>query len=375
MGRKTVGLPRALLYYKFEALWKVFFQELGAKVVVSPQTNSTIKKESIRYAPDEDCYSSKLYFGHVLALKDKVDYLFIPRFHSDHPTNVSCPKFLGIADVLRSMFPDLPPIIRPYFSMAKSNHKWYHLILKAYATGWRISKNPIKITRAILKAKKAQKQHYEQLYITEEHLSQWENNDILLQSFTDGNSKRSFIKNEISSNAPNINETSSTIDLINIDSSAEQSPPLKIALVGHSYVLNDSLASLNIRQKICEFGADYITSEQMPRKVIEKQMSNLDQNMFFQYEREILGTILHFLENETIDGIIHIIIFSCGPDSIVGELASRYSHRFQSVPLLQLTFDELTGEAGLNTRLDAFFDMIKRRKILRHPSLIPTSVH
>lgn len=344
-NKKIIGLPRALLYYKFETLWRVFFTELGVQIKVSPKTTTTIKKTAIRYAPDEDCYSTKLYFGHALSLKDKVDYLFIPRFHSDHPTNVSCPKFLGIADVLRSMFPELPPIIRPYFSMAKSNHKWYHLFFKAFGVGWKFSKNPLKIIRAIIKSIKAHKDYNKNLHITENRLKKWENGLIYLH-----NSK---IKSNHGSGESN----------------------LKVALVGHSYVLNDPLASLDIQKKIEEFNADFITSEQMPRRLIEKQMEKLDQNMFFQYEREILGTIMHYLDNEKVDGIIHIIIFSCGPDSIVGELASRIAHRKQTIPLLQLTFDELTGEAGLNTRLDAFFDMIKRRKIQRHPYLTHTSVH
>ena len=133
-------------------------------------------------------------------------------------------------------------------------------------------------------------------------------------------------------------------------------------LSGHSYVLNDNLSNLDIKEKIQAMGVEFITSEQLPTSITEKQMDKLDYNMFFQYEREILGTVMHFLDTQTVDGIIHLIIFSCGPDSIVGELANRFSYRKQSVPLLQLTYDELTGEAGLNTRLEAFFDMIKRRR-------------
>ena len=91
--KKIVGFPRALLFYKFEVLWTTFFQELGAEVVISPKTNKGIKDSGVRFAPDEDCYSTKLYFGHVLYLKDKVDYLFIPRLGSDHEVNVGCPKF------------------------------------------------------------------------------------------------------------------------------------------------------------------------------------------------------------------------------------------------------------------------------------------
>ncbi|NHJ05951.1 MAG: hypothetical protein EAX90_14080 [Candidatus Heimdallarchaeota archaeon] len=108
---KKVGLPRALLYYKFSELWITFFKVLGAEVIISPPTNKSIKEKAIRIAPNEDCYSTKLYYGHVLFLKDKVDFLFIPRFGSKHKTNSGCPKFIGLSDVLKSMFPDLPEII------------------------------------------------------------------------------------------------------------------------------------------------------------------------------------------------------------------------------------------------------------------------
>ncbi len=46
----------------------------------------------------------------------------------------------------------------------------------------------------------------------------------------------------------------------------------------------------------------------------------------------------------------------------MGELASRFSKRDPEIPLLQLTFDELTGEAGLNTRLEAFVDLLRRKR-------------
>lgn len=34
----TIGLPRALLYYRYYALWRTFFQELDIKVAVSTPT-------------------------------------------------------------------------------------------------------------------------------------------------------------------------------------------------------------------------------------------------------------------------------------------------------------------------------------------------
>jgi len=328
-NRINVGIPRALLFYKFHQLWTTFFEELGANVIVSPKTNKEIKTKAISCAPDEDCYSTKLYYGHVMALKDKVDYLFIPRFQSEHKTNVSCPKFLGLAESLRSAYADLPPIIMPAYSQAKLKHGKWRLIQIAFSIGKIFTKNPFKILRATRQAFNNHRSWIQDKILTHMELSDWEQNKLFV-------------------NDPPV-----------IHDSTE---PLKIALIAHTYMLNDPYASLNIKQLLINAGVNLITSEQMPKDLIEKQMEKLDFNMYFDYERELLGTAMHFLEKKTIDGIIHIIIFCCGPDSIVGEMVSRFSKRDPVIPVLQLTFDELTGETGLKTRLEAFLDMVHRKK-------------
>ena len=327
-SKLKVGIPRALLFYKFFPMWISFFQELGVQVIISPATTEKIKTDAIKLAPNEDCYSTKLYFGHVMAIKDEVDYLFIPRFGSDHKTNVGCPKFIALAEVLRSTIPDLPPIIMPFYSTAKNGHGKKRLIQIIFSIGFRFTKNPFKIIKAARKAIYQQKNHYENLIISESILKNWEQTEYLLNN---------------------------TLKQKNLEK------PLKIALVGHSYVLNDEIPSLNIRKILTENNVDIITSEQIPRSIIESQMEKLDYNLYFEYEREILGTIMYFLESKNIDGIIHLIIFSCGPDSIVGDMATRFAQRNPSVPLLQLTFDELTSETGLMTRIEAFLDLSLRR--------------
>ena len=342
--RIKVGMPRALIFYKFSSLWITFFESLGADVIISPKTNKEIQANSVKFAPDEDCYSTKLYYGHVMALKDKVDYLFIPRFGSGHKTNVGCPKFIGLAEALKSMFPDLPKILMPYYSVAKSGHRPFFRLLKiSFDLGLKFTKNPFRIVGAIYKAFRAYREHNEDLIIDSDTLHRWENSTT------------------------HLNYTKNT------DTREE---PLKVALCAHSYVLNDSFQSVNIRQKLTDYNVDYITSEQMPREITEEFMEKLDYNMYFDYEREILGTIMYFLDSQTVDGILHICIFPCGPDSIVGELANRFSRRKPEVPILQLVLDEHTGEAGINTRLEAFVDMlkIKKRRSLKSQGLVsPTS--
>lgn len=326
--KKKVGIPRALLFYKFEAMWKTFFEELGAEVIVSPHTNKIIKDLAVRYAPDEDCYSTKLYFGHAIFLKDKIDYFFIPRFGSDHEVNVGCPKFIGLAEVLKSLFPDFPPIIMPYFSKAKAKHGTIRMFRLIFEIGFKFTYNPLKIFRATFLAFKAQKIHEDQIYLSEKNLGDW-------------------INSKISCNAK-----------LNLE---KRKKPLKIALVGHRYVLNDEFSNLNIIEILSQKGVDIITSFQMPRKIIDRQMKTLEFNLYFDYVQEILGTIMFFLESGKIDGILQLAVFSCGPDSIILELASRYSRRKPKIPLLQLVIDELTSEIGFNTRIEAFLDMLERR--------------
>ncbi len=322
-----VGIPRSLLFYKFSDLWITFFEQLGAEVIVSPETTKKIKDVAVRLAPDEDCYSTKLYFGHAMALKDKVDYLFVPRFGGSKKKYVGCPKFIGLAEVLRSMVPDLPEILMPHYNRGMDKHTRIGLLVRAFRLGKIFTKNPFVRIRAISKAFKAQKFHNKTKIIDEKTLRKWENSEVILNDFP---------------------------------IYSEHEEILKIALVGHSYVLNDPFSSLSIRSLLQDYGVDIITSEQMPRNLIEKQMAKLEYDIYFDFEREILGTIMHFIESKNVDGIIHLLIFSCGPDSIAGEIAARYSKRNPTVPLLQLVFDELTGEAGMRTRIEAFVDMLRR---------------
>lgn len=326
---KRVGIPRALIYYKFATMWETFFTQLGATVVVSPETNKNVREVAIEIAPDEDCYSTKILHGHIMELKDKVDYLFVPRFGSKHKTDMGCPKFIGLADVLRSLYPDLPELIAPHFNMAKYGHGKFDFFKEVLKVGFIFTKNPFRIIRAMRKALKADKEYKKKLIIDIDTLHQWEQSAILLNDSPDE------LKDERT---------------------------LKIALVGHTYVINDSFCSLDIRGKLQSYGADVITSEQMPRELIDEQLDKLENRLYFEFEREILGTIMYFLENGSVDGIIHLMIFSCGPDSLAGELANRFALQRQDIPLLQLVLDDLTAEAGMKTRIEAFVDMLRWRK-------------
>ena len=74
----SVGLPRALLYYRYAALWQTFFAEIGRTTVVSRPTDRDILTRGDALSIDECCLASKAYLGHVDDLIGRCDALFVP---------------------------------------------------------------------------------------------------------------------------------------------------------------------------------------------------------------------------------------------------------------------------------------------------------
>jgi benzoyl-CoA reductase/2-hydroxyglutaryl-CoA dehydratase subunit BcrC/BadD/HgdB len=62
-----------------------------------------------------------------------------------------------------------------------------------------------------------------------------------------------------------------------------------------------------------------------------------------------------------VDGVIHVSTFACAPDAMLGKMLELEA-KLRGVPLVTLTLDEQTGQAGLDTRVEAFVDMLARRK-------------
>jgi predicted nucleotide-binding protein (sugar kinase/HSP70/actin superfamily) len=99
-----IGIPRSLFYYKHPILWVTLFHELGHEVVLSPPTNRTLLEAAVRYGEDENCLAVKLVFGHISYLLDRCDQIFAPAYYGLEPGRYSCPKFLGVPDICRSVF-------------------------------------------------------------------------------------------------------------------------------------------------------------------------------------------------------------------------------------------------------------------------------
>jgi len=320
MNTTKVGIPRALFYYQYYPLWKTFFEELGAEIVLSDRTTKSIMDEGSKTCVDEACLPIKIFHGHVMNIKDKVDYLFIPRFTSVSRNEYICPKFGGLPDMVRHTVKDLPPIIDTEVNLRKSGKN----ALKAvYEVGGFFTENQNKIKQAYRRAVDSYREFHEKI-----------KEGVLPCDILD--KKLRTVKKYDGRN-------------------------LKIAVVGHGYNLYDGYANMNLLAKLIDKGAAIITVDMVDGETIKKHVEVLPKRLFWNFGRKAVGSSLHFLEREDIDGIIYLMAFGCGVDSFISDLVERRIRRNRDIPFIILTLDEHSGEAGMDTRLEAFVDMIRWR--------------
>jgi len=157
---KKIGIPRGLFYYQYYPFWKTFFEEIGAEIVVSDRTTKRILDDGIKNCVDEACLPVKLFHGHVMNLRGRVDYLFIPRFTSVSKGEYVCPKFGGLPDMIRQSLKDLPPIIDTEVNLRKSKRNAMKAALEA---GAHFNCHKAEIKAAFKKALKSYRDFREQV--------------------------------------------------------------------------------------------------------------------------------------------------------------------------------------------------------------------
>ena len=139
--------------------------------------------------------------------------------------------------------------------------------------------------------------------------------------------------------------------------------PTRVAVIGHPYNIYDKYISMNLLGKLEGYGAEVVTIEAVNSDDINRQACRLAKPMFWYYGRNAFGAAVHLAGTGRVDGIIFVTSFGCGIDSFVNDLIERRIRRSTNIPIITMTIDEHTGEAGFNTRLEAFMDMLYWRRV------------
>lgn len=137
------------------------------------------------------------------------------------------------------------------------------------------------------------------------------------------------------------------------DNNCEKS---KILLLSHFYNLSDDFIGKDITTAFRNQRFNITTKEDLPETILNNNQG-FAKNIQWVYERELYNAFRYNLEK--VDGMCNIISFGCGPDSLIGEIMIKEANEHQ-MPFLQLIIDEHTSKTGVNTRIEAFSEIIKR---------------
>ncbi|MBU3181101.1 acyl-CoA dehydratase activase-related protein [Clostridium psychrophilum] len=150
--------------------------------------------------------------------------------------------------------------------------------------------------------------------------------------------------------------------------------PVKIAIIGEIYTVIEPFSNLYIEDKLMDYNVstkrmltpswwikDAILS---PLKLNSINIRKASREYLPYYigghARECVGEVL-LAEKEHLDGAIQIFPMGCMPEIVSKAILTKIAFD-KGFPIMTLIVDEMTGEAGYITRIEAFVDMLERRK-------------
>ena len=300
-----IGIPRAMLFHRYKTLWKTFFDELGIETVISPKTDKSILDVGSRYGIDEACLSSKLLWGHIDRLADKCDAIFVPRYANYAGDGVLCTRFEALYEMAQNSFRDrdLKFICLDVDENERLDEE------KAFE----------RLAVSLGKTKAEGSTAYKKAYIT------WISE-----------------QNELDKNSCALSEGEG----------------IKVLVVGHSYNVSDEYIGVPIIKTLKELGVTPIIATEVNLEKTRREYQKICKNVPWIVNRELLGAIARF--KDRVDGIVLITAFPCGPDSMTNEMVIR---RVKNIPILNLLLDSQDGNAGIDTRLESFVDIMRYRNV------------
>ncbi|HHZ19579.1 MAG TPA: hypothetical protein GX391_03565 [Firmicutes bacterium] len=319
-----IGIPRSVFFYYYFPFWSGVLEALKISYIISPPTNPEILKLGLESALDEFCLPVKIHLGHVDYLSSRVDYVFSPGFGRAGKKSHFCPKLMGLPDVVRLKTDNALEFWHDLDDKGEIlPEPWWETLLGIIPG----------LTRR--RFKKA-----------------WENGQ---------KRQAEFVKLQAKGFNPQEAIHCLTAKKPVVKPEGEGRP--SILVLGHPYLVYDDLANLGLLQKLKSYGVKVITKEITPPCERAKPWPAQGKTVYWQLGQEILSAARYYAMTRRVDGIIFLSACLCGPDAITGELLELYMGQEPDLPpLLKLTVDEHTGVAGMETRVEAFMDLMGWRR-------------
>ncbi len=315
-----IGIPRGLLFNDFSPLFITFFKYLGIETVISDQTNRQIINHGLEVVPAEYCFPIKVAYGHIgnlLKKLEKDDFIFIPHIaNTGKPLtgfkySVTCPWTQSTPDLVKSSLKLLAEGLDPDKILSPS-----------LFFDWGLKHLEDQMNKVVRKLGYNTKKVKEAL---QEGLVNKEKFDKKIEEKT--------------------KEVFNSLDRI-----AYKEPVFLV--IARPYTAYDSIINNNVVNKILSAGYLAIPLELSPLDYID--ISPHVPKMYWIQGQKKLAAVDLLNKNKNLFGI-DITYFACGPDSQINQ---QMRYRTEK-PFLTIEMDEHTGDAGIDTRLQAFFNTVK----------------
>ena len=343
---------------------KALFDDLGVDYVIPPQTNKASLEIGSLHSPEEMCLPFKIMIGNYMhAIEKGADTVLIAgscgpcRYgeycelqmnllnrlgHNLDFIVLDDPNDIGLKELLTRL------------SKISSSSKQHKL------NKFKAVHNAVKVINLI-----------DEVEAKARYLTGFEANK--------GECKK--ILNECKNEAINCNNGKTMIELlksyisklsnIRLDNSKE---PIKIAIIGEIYTVIEPFSNLYIEDKLMDYGIStkrtltpswwlknlILLPTKMNQFDIKRKAKKYLPVMIGGHARECIGEAI-LAHEEGFDGAIQIFPMGCMPEIVSKSILPKIS-RDKDFPILTLVVDEMTGEAGYVTRIEAFVDLLERRK-------------
>lgn len=342
---------------------KALLDDLGAEYIIPPFNNKKALEIGTKYAPELACLPLKINLGNYIQAYEKgADTVLI--------TGGCGPcRFGYYCEVERELLKDIGyemdfiPLEMPDQGLEELYKR-----VKKLAGGFNI----YKITKAIKNTAQISKQvdELEKLsYRIRAREIEKGSTDRIYNSFRNNvlNVKGSAAIKEL------LKKTEDQLNKVEID---REYKPLRIGIVGEIYTTIDSYTSFNMDIKLGNMGIEVDRSVTISEWVIDhiiKTALHLPRDLsYIEAAEPYLGVMIGGHAQETIgntilyaqkgyDGAIQIYPLTCMPEIVAESILPAIERDF-NIPIMTLIIDEMTGEAGYQTRLEAFIDVLYKRR-------------
>lgn len=170
-----------------------------------------------------------------------------------------------------------------------------------------------------------------------------------------------------------IDETKEQLLSLDIDMDME---PIKIGIIGEIYTIIDPFSNLNAEERLGNMGAEVHRSMTVRDWAENNLIKPLRKEIPYEMEKRLskpylpvligghtqqcLGHAVNYALSGY-DGLVQIYPMGCMPEIVSRSILPQIEKDYD-IPILYLIVDEQTGEAGYQTRLEAFYDYVENRK-------------